>query len=93
MISPARGHRSLSELWLARAVSVGMFLILLLQPDAALAQTQTGGPAQVTPGPQEHEHPEAFTSIQDLLAEGERNNPLKSVCWICCCPLRRRRPQ
>ena len=33
------------------------------------------GPAQVTSSSQEHQHSEAVTSLQDLLAEGERNNP------------------
>ena len=75
MISPVRGHGSLTEFCRARAVCVGMLLVFLLQPGGAFGQEQTGGPAQVTPTPQEHQHSEAITSLQDLLAEGERNNP------------------
>jgi outer membrane protein, heavy metal efflux system len=75
MISPICDHRSLTGLCLARAVSVGMLLILWFQPDAAFAQVQTGGLAQVTASPQEHEHSKEITSLKELLAEGERNNP------------------
>jgi cobalt-zinc-cadmium efflux system outer membrane protein len=75
MISPVRGHRSPTEFFRARAVNVGMLLVFLLQTGGAFAQAPTGGPAQVTPLPQEHEHSEAITSLQDLLTEGERNNP------------------
>lgn len=76
MISLVCGHGSLTEFCRARAVGVGMLLVFLLQPGGAFGQAQTGGPAQVTPTPQEHDHSAAVTSLQDLLAEGERNNPL-----------------
>jgi outer membrane protein, heavy metal efflux system len=75
MISPVRGQGSLTELFRARGFAIGMLLAFLLQPGGAFGQAQTGGPVQVTPTPQEHEHSEAITSLQDLLAEGERNNP------------------
>jgi outer membrane protein, heavy metal efflux system len=75
MISPVRVQRSLTEFYRARALGVGMLLVFLLQPGRAFGQSQTGGPAQVTPASQEHDHSEAITSLLDLLAEGERNNP------------------
>jgi cobalt-zinc-cadmium efflux system outer membrane protein len=75
MISPVRGHRSLTEFCRAHAVDIGMLLVFLLGPGGAFAQSQTGGPTQVAPPSQEHEHSEAITSLRDLLAEGERNNP------------------
>ena len=75
MITKVRGHRAPTEFFRARAVNVGMLLVFLLQTGGACAQAPTGGPAQVTPLPQEHEHSEAITSLQDLLTEGERNNP------------------
>jgi outer membrane protein, heavy metal efflux system len=76
MISPARGHRSLTEFCRASAVSVGMLLVFFFQPGGAFGQERAGEPAQVTPPLQAHDHSEAIPSLQDLLAEGERNNPL-----------------
>jgi outer membrane protein TolC len=75
MISPVRCQRSLIEFFRARALGFAMLLVFGPQPGGALGQEQTGGPSQVTPSPQEHEHSEAATSLRDLLAEGERNNP------------------
>jgi len=75
MISPVRGHGSLTEFFRAQTVGVGMLLVFLLQPGGVFAQSQTGEPTQVAPPSQEHEHSEAITSLRDLLAESERNNP------------------
>jgi outer membrane protein, heavy metal efflux system len=76
MISPLRSHGSLTEFFRARAIGVGMLIVFFFQPGGAFGQEQAGGPAQVTPPLQAHDHSEAITSLQDLLAEGERNNPL-----------------
>jgi cobalt-zinc-cadmium efflux system outer membrane protein len=75
MISPVRGQRSLTAFRRARALGIGVVLLLLLRPGGTFGQEQTGGPAPVTPAPQEHGHSGAISSLQDLLAEGERNNP------------------
>jgi outer membrane protein, heavy metal efflux system len=75
MKSPLRGQRSQRELLRRRALYFGLLLGFWLHAEGAFGQQQGDGPAQVTPPPQEHEHSEIRTSLQDLLAESERNNP------------------
>jgi cobalt-zinc-cadmium efflux system outer membrane protein len=75
MMSPVRAQKSQGKLSRRRALYFG-FLVLFLPPSgAAFGQEQGSGPGEVAPPPQEHEHSQTRTSLQDLLAEGERNNP------------------
>ena len=75
MISPFRGQRSQRELFRGCALYFGLLLLLLCRAGGAAGQEQSDRPAQITSASHEHEHSDAITSLQDLLAEAERNNP------------------
>ncbi len=63
------------ELFSRHAIRVGSFFLLFACAGAACGQRQTDATAQVAPLSQDHAHPDAVTSLRDLLAEAERNNP------------------
>jgi len=75
MMSPLCAQGSHRELFRGHVLYLGLLLAFLLHARATFGQEQSEGPAQFTTTPQEHEHSEAITSLQDLLIEAERNNP------------------
>jgi outer membrane protein TolC len=72
-MSALRGGKPQDQFSILRILRFAVVLSLL--GSGALAQEQRGATTQVAPLPQEHEHPEAITSLQDLLNEADRNNP------------------
>jgi outer membrane protein TolC len=74
MFLPLRGQGSQRGLSRSPFLYFGFLFLFLLQSGRAAGQGQGGKPGEAAP-PQEHEHSEALSSLQSLLAEAERNNP------------------
>jgi outer membrane protein TolC len=74
-MSLSRGQILKLELFPWHALCVGLFFFLIAFAGVTWSQQQIDGLTQVASLPQEHAHPEAVTSLLDLLAEAERNNP------------------
>jgi outer membrane protein, heavy metal efflux system len=72
----ASRHKSIQrQLLRGRPFCVALLLFLFVHAGGALGQEPPGRPAAVAPSGQEHSHSEGVTSLEDLLAEAERNNP------------------
>src|SRR5271167_3367181 len=74
-ISAVRRGRLQRTLSQGRFPCFALLLFAFVNAAGALGQEQIGGLAQVASPQQEHAHSEEATSLQDLLAEAERNNP------------------
>jgi len=72
----ASRHKSIQrQLLRGRPFCVALLFFLFVHAGGALGQEPPGRPAAVAPSGQEHSHSEGVTSLEDLLAEAERNNP------------------
>jgi outer membrane protein, heavy metal efflux system len=74
MLAPRR-KRIQRELLRGRCLRVALLLFLFVNAAGALGQEPPRGLVEVTASAQEHAHSEGVTSLEDLLAEAERNNP------------------
>jgi outer membrane protein, heavy metal efflux system len=70
-----RREKPQSEFFVVRILCFTVLLGSLAHAPGAFAQEQTGGSNQVASPPQEHAHSGPITSLADLLAEAEQNNP------------------
>ncbi len=71
----SRRKRIERQLLRERSLWFALLLFLFVNTAEAFGQEPPKGPVEVTPSAQEHAHSEGVTSLQDLLAEAERNNP------------------
>lgn len=74
-MSPLRGQRPQRELFRRRAFCFGLLLLFFGHLGRALSQEQVNGSVQAASPPREHVTSGKGTSLSDLLAEAERNNP------------------
>jgi outer membrane protein, heavy metal efflux system len=70
-----RGEKPQSEFFVVRILCFTVLLGFFAHVPGAFAQEQTGGSNQVASPQQEHARSGAITSLADLLAEAEQNNP------------------
>lgn len=71
----SRRKRIQRQLLRGRSLCVALLLFIFVNAAGVLGQEPPKGPVEATPSAQEHAHSEGVTSLQDLLAEAERNNP------------------
>ena len=70
-----RGEKPQCEFFVVRILCFTVLLGFLAPAPGAFAQEQTGGSNQVASPPQEHVRSGPMTSLADLLAEAQQNNP------------------
>jgi cobalt-zinc-cadmium efflux system outer membrane protein len=70
-----RGDKQHIHVFACRILYFAPLLILFTDAPRTLGQDQTSGSTQVAPAQDGHEHSQRVASLQDLLAEAERNNP------------------
>jgi outer membrane protein, heavy metal efflux system len=74
-MSALRGEEPQDRVSVVRILCLTALLLLFGYIPEAFGQEQTGEPVQPTSPQEDHAHPGAAISLQDLLTEAEQNNP------------------